>query len=83
MVKTLKGEEVRRVQVYLLQARKEAGLTQAELANLLGISTTSYGDKERGIKEFTQDEMFFLSKFFNKNLQEIFLPRKSPKREQC
>ncbi|MGC4387885.1 helix-turn-helix domain-containing protein, partial [Streptococcus suis] len=38
---------MRRVQVYLLQARKEAGLTQAELANLLGISTTSYGDKER------------------------------------
>lgn len=69
------------MQVLLQQLRKEAGLTQAELAKELGISEVSYRQKEKGQRSFTQDEMFFLSIFFNKSIQDIFLPRKSPKRK--
>lgn len=70
------------MQSKLLVLRKEAGLSQQQMADKLGISVTSYGDKERGIKSFTMDEMFLISNFFNKPLEQIFLPRKSPKRKQ-
>ena len=68
------------VQIYLYQLRKEKGITQKELARKLGISETAYRQKEKGQSAFTQDEMFFLHSYFDKPLQEIFLPRKSPKR---
>ena len=68
------------VQIYLYQLRKEKGITQKELAQKLGISETAYRQKEKGQSAFTQDEMFFLRSFFDKPLQDIFLPRKSPKR---
>lgn len=63
----------------LLILRKEAGLSQKQLADKLGISVTSYGEKERGQSEFTQNEMFNLRDLFGKPLEEIFLPTKSPK----
>lgn len=68
------------MQVLLYQLRKEADMTQKELAEKLGISETAYRQKEKGQRAFSQDEMFFLSGFFHKPLQEIFLPRKSPNR---
>ena len=74
-------KEVRSVQIKLYELRKGANLTQEELARKLGLSANQYGKKERGQQEFTQDEMFLLSKFFNKSISDIFLPRKSPKRE--
>lgn len=69
------------MQILLYELRKEADLTQSDLADKLGISETAYRQKEKGQRPFTQDEMFFLGKFFNKPIQEIFLPRKSPKRK--
>ena len=63
------------MQIFLYQLRKEQGITQKELADKLGISETAYRQKEKGQRAFTQDEMFFLHNFFNKPLQEIFLPR--------
>ena len=68
------------MQIYLYQLRKEKGITQKQLARKLGISETAYRQKEKGQSAFTQDEMFFLRSFFDKTLQDIFLPRKSPKR---
>ncbi|MBF0818712.1 helix-turn-helix transcriptional regulator [Streptococcus acidominimus] len=69
------------MQILLYELRKEANLTQSDLADKLGISDTAYRQKEKGQRPFTQDEMFFLGKFFNKPIQEIFLPRKSPNRK--
>lgn len=69
------------MQIKLYELRKKAGLNQADLAKKIGISVNQYGKKERGQQEFTQDEMFLLSNFFNKSISDIFLPRKSPKRE--
>lgn len=67
------------MQSKLLILRKEAGLSQKEIAGKLGISVTSYGEKERGRSEFSQSEMFCLRDIFNRPLEEIFLPTKSPK----
>ena len=69
------------MQIKLYELRKNAGLNQIDLAQKLGISVTPYGKKERGQQEFTQDEMFLLSQFFEKSISDIFLPRKSPKRK--
>lgn len=66
----------------LLLLRKEGGHSQADMAKLLGISLTSYGDKERGHKAFLSDEMFILADFFNKSIDDIFLPRESPNKRQ-
>ena len=64
------------MQTILYGLRKAKGLTQKELAKKIGISELSYRNKELGKNEFTQDEMFFLSRFFNKQIDKIFLPRK-------
>lgn len=68
------------MQTLLYGLRKERNLTQEEMADKIGISENAYHQKEKGQRPFTQDEMFFLGKFFNKPIQEIFLPRESPKR---
>ena len=51
-------------------------MTQEEIAAHLGISTLSYRNKEKGKSEFTQDEMFALSKLLGNSIDSIFLPRK-------
>ena len=41
----------------LRKRRKEMGLTQKEAADLLGISTTYYGEIERGVRKITVDRV--------------------------
>lgn len=62
------------MQENLLILRKNNNITQEELANKLGISTKTYGYKESGKTEFTMNEMFIIAKFFQKPVEEIFLP---------
>lgn len=65
------------MQIILYDLRKnEKRMTQQEIANYLGIAVQTYRLKEKGEYEFTQDEMFMLAELFNKNINEIFLPRK-------
>lgn len=63
------------MQEKLLLLRKETNTTQQELADLLHISVKTYGYKETGKSEFSMNEMFALSKYFKKTVEEIFLPR--------
>jgi len=63
------------VQENLLILRKRHNFTQEYVARYLGISARQYGKKERGIVEFTSDEMFKLRDLFNKSIEDIFLPR--------
>ena len=56
--------------------KNERRLTQQEVADYLGITVQSYRAKEKGIAQFTQDEMFALASFFHRDLDSIFLPRK-------
>ena len=64
------------MQLVLFDIRKnQKDMTQQEVADYLGISIQTYRAKEKGRYEFTQDEMFALSELFDKDIQEIFLPR--------
>ncbi len=58
----------------LVRLRKEKGLTQEELANKMDLHVTSYRNKEWGKSEFKANELFFLANFFNKRIEDIFLP---------
>lgn len=63
------------MQVKLYEMRKRAKMSQEEIANHLGISRNSYGQKERGQVPFLIDEMFAISDLFKKDLDYIFLSR--------
>lgn len=56
--------------------KNEYRLTQQEVADFLGITVQAYRSKEKGVSQFTQDEMFALASFFHRDLDSIFLPRK-------
>lgn len=62
--------------------RTEAGETQKDLAELLGISENTYANKEMGKAKFNSEEMFILAKHYNAKLDELFLPIKYTKRKQ-
>ena len=61
------------MQIKLYQARKQAKLSQQEVADILGISRNSYGQKERGDVLFNLEEMFALSKLLNTSLDDLFV----------
>lgn len=58
----------------LIRLRKEAGLTQDDLAEKIGISVSAYRNKERGIHQFAADEMFKIRAIFGVPVDDIFLP---------
>jgi len=57
----------------LKQLRDEAGLTQKEIAEKLGMTHFSYVRKENGQTPFQDYEMFKIRQFFDKPIEEIFL----------
>ena len=63
------------VQIKLYDARKRAKLSQQEVADILGISRNSYGQKERGDVPFNLEEMFALSELLNASLDDLFISR--------
>lgn len=52
----------------LKELRKEAHLTQVELAKQLGIGQSSYADWERGKKNPTQENLMKIAQFFDISL---------------
>ena len=63
------------MQILLYNLRKQANKSQQDMADLLHITRTNYGQKERGQLPFSQDEMFEISSYFGLNMEKIFLPR--------
>ena len=63
------------MQIKLYDARKQAKLSQQEVADILGISRNSYGQKERGDVPFNLVEMFALSELLNISLDDLFISR--------
>lgn len=64
------------MQMTLYDLRKNVfKFSQEDMAQKLKISTKAYSEKERGIYPFNQDEMFAISKLFNRPIDSIFLPR--------
>lgn len=58
----------------LIRLRKENNLSQSDVAELLNISVSAYQNKESSKSSFRDYEMFMLSKYFDKTIEEIFLP---------
>lgn len=57
----------------LIKLRKDINLSQEQFAEKISISISSYRNKETGNVEFKPSEMFRIAKFFNKNIEDIFL----------
>ena len=66
----------------LIKLRKQNKDTQNDIASFLGLSVTGYRNKELGITQFESDEMFMISRKYNKAIEDIFLPREYAKRVQ-
>jgi putative transcriptional regulator len=52
--------------------RVEHGLTQTQMAKLIGIGLTSYNNKENGKLDFNITEIEKIKKIFGKSYEEIF-----------
>lgn len=62
--------------------RVENGLTQADLAKIIGVTRQTYSEKENGNQPFKADELFIISGYFDKPIEDIFLSSKYTKRIQ-
>lgn len=63
------------MQEKLLILRKSRNLSIKKMGEFLGVAPKTYSEKERGLAEFTQDEMFKLGNKFDLKIDQIFLPR--------
>lgn len=59
----------------LSKLRKYNELTYKEMGTLLNIDERTYYNKEKGLSQFKLNEMFIISRKFNKSMDEIFLPK--------
>ncbi|WP_449461339.1 helix-turn-helix transcriptional regulator [Streptococcus suis] len=64
------------MQSKLYALRRERSITQEQMAKHLGISTSTYRNKEMDRQEFKSSEMFAISKFFEMEISKIFLDKK-------
>lgn len=62
------------MQTKLILLKEENHLTNEKMAKILGISAKQYRKKEQGLAPFKMNEMFILSKYFKKKIEDIFLP---------
>lgn len=58
----------------LASIRRSKNISQRELAEVVGITTETYNNKELGKTQFKASEMFIIADFFDKTIDEIFLP---------
>lgn len=61
--------------------RRAAGESQKYVASLIGVDVRTYQNKEKGITQFKQGEMFTIARHYNKPIDEIFLPVNFEKHE--
>ena len=70
------------MQTKLKGIRVEHGLTQADIADLIGVTRQTYAEKENGNQPFKADELFIISAYFDRPIEDIFLSSKYTKRIQ-
>lgn len=61
--------------------RRGNKITQASMAKLINVDVRTYQNKEKGITQFKQNEMFTIAKHLNMKIDEIFLPTNFEKHE--
>jgi len=67
---------------YLLEAvRRSRKESQGALAKLINVDVRTYQNKEKGVTQFKQNEMFIIAKHFNRKVDELFLPTNFEKNE--
>lgn len=59
--------------VFLTAHQKRKGFSDAEVAEILGITTRTYQNKVKGLSDFTLSEANKLSKLLNQTKEELFL----------
>lgn len=62
----------------LYKLRKERGLTQAKVAELLGTTITQAGDMERGKSATTMARLYLLCEYFNVSADYLLGRREEP-----
>lgn len=62
------------MQEKLIILMQKGHITQQALADILGITKKQISYKLKGKSDFKCSEMFKIAKYFNKNIDEIFLP---------
>lgn len=61
--------------------RNRTGLTQEQVADIIGISTKTYISYEKNAKNIKATAIYKLSKVFNCTIDAFYVQRKSTKRE--
>lgn len=56
-----------------MMLRKEKKIEQTEIAKWIGVTTETYGAKEKGKTQFKADEMFIIAEHFGLPVDKIFL----------
>lgn len=71
------ASEIQQIMVMqkLINKRKEKGLSQEEVASLLGMEQSTYSRKENGHTSIHPDEWEKLAKILDTSIDEIFEPR--------
>lgn len=69
------------MQEKLAALRRYHGLSQKDMADLIGIDVRTYINKENGVSQFKANEMFAISRKFQMPIDEIFLPTNFEKHE--
>jgi len=59
----------------LYALRKNKDITQEVMANELNITTFTYRKKEKSLSPFNADQMFAIARYFDTDINDIFLPR--------
>ncbi|MBS7230172.1 helix-turn-helix transcriptional regulator [Flavobacterium psychroterrae] len=55
----------------LINARKEKGFTQKEMADMLAMEQTTYSKKERGISRIRENEWVLFAKILDKDIHQL------------
>lgn len=77
----IKSMEVIQVQFLLESIRRANKESQENMAKLINVDVRTYQNKEKGVTQFKQNEMFIIARHFNKKIDEIFLPTNFEKQE--
>ncbi|MFD2046047.1 helix-turn-helix transcriptional regulator [Ornithinibacillus salinisoli] len=58
----------------LIKLRKSNKISQGQMAKYLNINPSTYSKKENGHYDFKLEEIYKIARFFNKRIDDIFLP---------
>lgn len=75
MIYTDQTKGVNNLQTNLMFERIKGQKSKKEMAKYLGLTPETYSAKEKDNLQFKADEMFLLSEYFGKGLDDIFLKR--------